>query len=233
MDKYSGETITRFTIFGERCSGTNYLATLIKKNFGLECTWEFGWKHFFGDRECIQNLKKKPLDDVLFLVIVRNLPEWLCSFFRNPWHVHKSITNSFKNFISSEWICFDDDGKEIDRHIQNSEKRYKNIFELREIKCKFLIDVLPYLVENFCFRTYEHILENTEEYLLFIHNKFKLPFMVDICKEVNNYKGYIHDKKFEKKNYIINARDFCWILAFTNVDLEKTMGYNYSKETML
>ncbi len=40
--------IKYFTIYGERCSGTNFLEETIKANFGLQITWKYGWKHFFG-----------------------------------------------------------------------------------------------------------------------------------------------------------------------------------------
>ena len=40
--------IKYFTIYGERCSGTNFLFHAIKENFELEFTSEFGEKHFFG-----------------------------------------------------------------------------------------------------------------------------------------------------------------------------------------
>ena len=40
--------ITKYTIYGERCSGTNYLEDIISKNFNVEITWRYGWKHFFG-----------------------------------------------------------------------------------------------------------------------------------------------------------------------------------------
>ena len=40
--------IKKVTIYGERCSGTNYLEELIVSNFDVKITWEYGWKHFFG-----------------------------------------------------------------------------------------------------------------------------------------------------------------------------------------
>ena len=40
--------LKKFTIYGERCSGTNYLEKIINLNFDVNVTWEFGWKHFFG-----------------------------------------------------------------------------------------------------------------------------------------------------------------------------------------
>ena len=39
--------ITKFVIYGERCSGNNYLENVIKTNFGLELRNDFGSKHFF------------------------------------------------------------------------------------------------------------------------------------------------------------------------------------------
>ena len=40
--------IKYLTIYGERCSGTNYLENLIKINFDVEVKFDYGWKHFFG-----------------------------------------------------------------------------------------------------------------------------------------------------------------------------------------
>ena len=37
-----------YTIYGERCSGTNYLQNLIDINFSdVKITYKYGWKHFF------------------------------------------------------------------------------------------------------------------------------------------------------------------------------------------
>ena len=40
--------LKKYTIYGERCSGTNYLESIININFDSNITWEYGWKHFFG-----------------------------------------------------------------------------------------------------------------------------------------------------------------------------------------
>ncbi len=65
----------KVTIYGERCSGTNYLEELLLLNFDIELTWEYGWKHFFGYNDLSNT------DDVLFIGIIRNLPDWLNSFY--------------------------------------------------------------------------------------------------------------------------------------------------------
>ena len=40
-----------FTIYGERCSGTNFIERAIVKNFEIELTWKYDYKHFFGFHE--------------------------------------------------------------------------------------------------------------------------------------------------------------------------------------
>lgn len=68
--------MNKYTIYGERCSGTTYLENIINMNFDANITYEYGWKHFFGFNEL------KNSDDTLFICIVRNLPDWINSFYR-------------------------------------------------------------------------------------------------------------------------------------------------------
>ena len=86
--------ITKYTIYGERCSGTNYLENLINENFDVKLTWEYGFKHWFG----FNNLSNS--DDTLFICIVRNPVDWVNSFYRTPHHLKikydKTLNNSKK-----------------------------------------------------------------------------------------------------------------------------------------
>jgi hypothetical protein len=44
--------ITNIVIFGERCTGTNYLENIIKINFDIEFyKFKYGFKHFFGFKD--------------------------------------------------------------------------------------------------------------------------------------------------------------------------------------
>ena len=98
--------IKKFTIYGERCSGTNYLKNLILANFDVNLTWEYGWKHFFGFNE----IESKDTNDVLFICIVRNLPDWINSFFREKHHMQikykKNMSNKEKldEFLNKEFF---------------------------------------------------------------------------------------------------------------------------------
>jgi hypothetical protein len=185
----------KVTIYGERCSGTNYLEELLKSNFDIEVVWDYGWKHFFG----FHDLKNS--DDVLFLGIIRNLHDWINSLCRDPHHlsshlnintqaflndtfysVHHDLTkesmekkkrfanfyfvhdvtkesmeneNMYANFYSNK----KDDEIMTDRNIETKE-RYKNIFELRLVKNRFLVDKMPHLVKNYLLLTYDDLTNN-------------------------------------------------------------------------
>ena len=57
--------ITKVTIYGERCSGTTYLENIITKNFNVEITWDYGWKHFFGFNDLVK-LRKTDVYSIIF-----------------------------------------------------------------------------------------------------------------------------------------------------------------------
>lgn len=113
----AGGSISQVQIFGERCSGTNYLAALVSNNFaGVELTTEFGWKHWFirgheprgrpnrsTDRECVRSLADS--DDTLFVVIHRDPFDWLRSLHRRPYHAPGHWNIPFSEFIRKPWFC--------------------------------------------------------------------------------------------------------------------------------
>ena len=88
--------IEHVQIFGERCSGTNYLTSLIRKNFAdVEITKAFGGKHWFvkdhlprcrpnrsTDHQCVRPLSDS--DDTLFLVMFRVNPDYVMVLFTDP-----------------------------------------------------------------------------------------------------------------------------------------------------
>ena len=171
--------ISKVQIYGERCSGTNYLENLLKINFDIDITWEYGWKHFFGfnDDKYINS------DDTLFICIVRDIYDWINSFYRELHHlplkymIDLSHNDKINIFLNNEFYSIDDNNpgkidfdKEImeDRNIYTN-LRYKNIFELRHIKLKYLIDDLPKKVKNYVFIKYEDLLDD----FIYTMNKIK------------------------------------------------------------
>lgn len=169
--------LKKYTIYGERCSGTTYLENIIDMNFEANLTWEYGWKHFFG----FLDDRLKNSDDTLFICIVKNLPDWINSLYRNPHHLPKSLTCDINNFLNNEFYSVPDwrqdrwykDNHNIlgeDRNIYTKE-RYKNIFELRHTKIKWMIEDLPNKVKNYIFIRYEDLITDFDKTLLKIRDK--------------------------------------------------------------
>ena len=187
-------------IYGERCSGTNYLEDIIKINFDVDITWQYGWKHFFG----FQDEQLKNSDDTIFICIVRNLEDWINSFYRERHHlilrgkINIPEQEQIDEFLNKEFCSFSDnpDGTcnpfcEIleDRHIYTGE-RYKNIFELRHTKIKWMLEDLPNKVKNCVFIKYEDLISDFENTLSKIKDKgLKVKENINFSLNTNRYMG--------------------------------------------
>ena len=166
--------LKKYTIYGERCSGTNYLQNIMNLNFNIKLTHEYGKKHFFG----FQDEKLKKSDDTLFICIVRNPVDWVNSLYREKYHIAKHLRKNITDFLNKEFYSYNDkhsglrDGSEImeDRNIYTG-KRYKNIFELRHTKIKWMMEELPNKVKNYIFIKHEDLLYDFKNTLLKINEK--------------------------------------------------------------
>jgi hypothetical protein len=220
--------IKKVTIYGERCTGTNYLENLLTENFDVKITWKYGHKHFFGFNDLSNT------DDTLFIGIVRNPFDWLNSLYKSPWHIPKKIRKNITSFLNEEFYSVNDlpeirpitNKKEImkDRHIY-TKKRYKNIFELRYTKLNFLMNDMPKLVKNYIFIRYEDLLENFENTLNKIRNKDLLVKPTNFPKNIFYYKKN-KDKKFNErdKNILIDKTIIKKNENF-NTNIEKDLKY--------
>lgn len=167
--------IDKFTIYGERHSGTNFLESCIKQQFGLELTYFFGFKHFFGFTKPETISYHKIARSTLFIGIVRNPYDWLCAMYSSPYHAPRQIRRNFNTLLTSEWYSIDDKGKEIlhDRNYKTKE-RYKNLFELRKEKCYYLNNIMPVIAQNYVLLSYDTFLKNHHNYLNIIGHRFNL-----------------------------------------------------------
>jgi hypothetical protein len=213
--------VNKFTIYGERCSGTNYLESLMVNNFNVSVTWEYGWKHFFGFKSLNDS------DDTLFIGIVRNPVDWLNSFYKTPYHLppqlcpkqlHPKWKNNVQlqainhninayNFLNKEIysLHYDNNSKENmnDRNMY-TKKRYTNIFEMRHTKLKFLMKDMPNKVKHYIFIKYEDLVHKFEETMKRIQEAGQLTIKSDIVlsssfpKNIYTYKGIKNGKKYSK-----------------------------------
>jgi hypothetical protein len=227
----------KYTIFGERCSGTNYLLNIMNINFDAEITWEYGWKHFFG----FQDEQLQDSDDTLFICIVRNPIDWINSFYREMHHLplkyNKTLREEVKldEFLNKEFWSINDEGGNCDisnemmddRNIYTGE-RYKNIFELRHTKIKWLLTDLPNKVKNYILIRYEDLKNDFTNTLLQIKNKgLEFKDHISLPVNTNRYKN-THEIFVEKTNTIESS------VIMDNPNLiktyEKELGYIYTNE---
>lgn len=225
-------TIDKITILGERCTGTNYLEGLIKLNFNVEITWEFGWKHFFGFSD-YQNS-----DNVLFIGTHRNLLDWLNSFYIEHYHLPDHLRYDKgcnpSDFLEKEFYSYYDDnnspkyGLEImeDRNIYTKE-RYKNILEMRSIKLKFLFNDMHHKVKNYKLISYENLVENWSSFILNINEEFKIELLNPEPINWERYKKTDQPYKNIKKREKIFNYEMVKYNKYYNSALEKLAGYKY------
>jgi len=212
-----------FAIFGERCSGTNFLQKSIIDNFNLcfiNCQ-----KHFFNGN--IHN----DTEHIVFC-IVRNPIDYLASFFRTPHHQPIERTKNFIAFISSEFWSVNKKKEEmmVDRNFEANGRRYIDIFEMRSVKCKFLFSTVPLLVSNSCFIRYEDLKLNPIKILEDIEQKYGL--------QRKEKKFYIEKRRIRddqsvddidpiRENYVIEderAKEI--IKTRLDFDVETLIGYD-------
>lgn len=96
-----GDRLTDISVVGERSTGTNYCAFLIRKNFGFSGQSHQGWKHGFLQTPAITR-------DHLFIICTRNAIDWVKGVYAKPWHCPPHMyQDGFSRFIRNPWetIC--------------------------------------------------------------------------------------------------------------------------------
>ncbi len=205
--------IDKFTIIGERHSGTNWLEKIIYARLQLHLTWECNSKHFI---ETMNFNKMASSDDILFICIVRNIYDWIGGFYKLPHHVDKDMTSDIKSFISLPWNCGDMD------YFIFKDQRYNNIFHMRSTKLFFNYFCLPNIVNNLIIIRYEDLVQNTENIMSYISMVFDIPKA--------NYKYSKHTLPRPKKLYIFNPEILDQIKLKTDWSIELYYKY-YPKLT--
>jgi hypothetical protein len=220
----------KVTIYGERCSGTNYLEELLLSNFDIEIVWNFGWKHFFG----FNNLNNS--DDFLFIGIIRNLEDWINSLYRDKHHLPLELTQNINTFLNNTFYSLNPDKSEImqDRNIETN-NRYKNIFELRYVKNKFLIETMPKLVKNYCLITYDELCDDFVGTINKLKNSgMSIKENIDFPLNIKYYKKEYKIPFIKKNNNKISKKDIIENINFISnkklIEYEKLLFPKFTVE---
>jgi|694.fasta_scaffold49250_6 hypothetical protein len=204
----------KISIFGERHSGTNFLENCFKQKFGLERTSYFDNKHFFGWCKPETITYHRMSLHTLFTGIVRNPYDWIMAMINLPHHIHPHRLQNIESFLLSEWYSTDFHHNEIltDRNYQ-TKNRYKNIFEMRTLKYKYLSEIMPVIAKNYMLLSYDSFLKNYHNYLNIISNRFYL-------KKIGQEPELQNKNPYQVPEYIKNIID-------NNVDwsLEESLGF--------
>lgn len=207
--------IDKFTIYGERHSGTNFLESCIKQRFGLELTYFFGFKHFFGWAKPETISYHKSSLHTLFIGIVRDPYQWTIGMLNAPHHIHPHRTVNILSFLTNEWYSTDYHEKEImdDRNFM-TKQRYKNIFDMRTTKYRYLAEIMPVIAPNYVLFSYDTFLKNHDNYLNILQNRFYLKKIGDAPKPVIKNPYYVNP---EIKSIIDTNLDW---------ELEESLGFS-------
>ncbi len=212
---------SKFTIYGERCSGTNYLEEIMLANFDIVLTWDYGWKHFFGFYDFKNTEEEK---NTLFLGIVRNPVNWINSFYKNQHHVGPGPRNLI-DFLSKKFYSVIGDNTIIKEDLNyTTNKIYKNIFELRFCKNYYLINIMPQKVKNYQLVTYENLKNKYDDVLTLLQSNFNLIRKFALYEGIKYYKKEKNvdycEKKISLRPYMVTH-----IINSVNRIQENKMGY--------
>lgn len=216
--------IKYFTIYGERCSGTNFLMHSLEDNFDIKFTAEYAWKHFFGHYD-FDTLSEGSNNETLFIGIIRNPIDWINSFSKNMHHIPVENKLNIRTFIFNTFYSVYSDNREIieDRNFINK-KRYNNIFELRKIKNNFLINDMKNKVKNYILIRYEDLRDRYDTVLDFLHQKFNLVKKNNNYVKIDTYKGNNNDPFFIKP-ITLSKRIIEKIKENVDKEQENSLGY--------
>lgn len=240
--------VKKIIIKGERCTGTNYLYSLIENNFkSVKLTEDLGWKHsytnIFNDRLYHQN-------EYLVIFCFRNAIDWIGSMYYHQWHFNKSKYSDISSFIKLEpqqiiqglTICDNQFSPETELYWECNPftlEKPKNICELRNWKNKNFINSKN-ILKNVMYVNYEKMCANPKSIINEINDKYVNETLGEFI-DILHYKGIKENGTYKPKKYDpIPKEDYQFIENNLNWDLENKLGYtkqnlfeNYQKSIRL
>lgn len=219
----STDQIKYFTLFGERNSGTTYLEKLLIQMLKLEFTNDYGFKHWYikgveprgimnttTDNQCIKNIKdSNDSNDTLFVVIVRNVYDWVGAMYKKPHHIKEMDRRSVFNFVKNKYISYEYRCKpkhnihgKTPWHINITHKHpyfieeANNILELRNMKNNHFYNLQNH-VKNYFLIRHEHLKEDLHKMI----KKYNLQYnFLELPSDYRPPLKYLLDQR--TKDYI-------------------------------
>jgi len=222
---------TQLQIFGERCSGTNFVAQLLRRNVPrLKLTDDRGWKHGFPER----------IDDgaegCVFVIVTRDPCDWVRSLHKKPWHAAEPLRNvDLATFVREPWWCewgrdmpLAEDDPRIGTEMMHerdpdSGERYANALQLRTGKLRAW-QALANSVKHHQVVRYEDVRLEPKAFVRAFAARFGL-FRWPWFRAVKTFKG--GSERFVQKSYDpIAESERAWIESQLDADVERGVGYD-------
>lgn len=198
-----------YHIFSLRCSGSNYLESLIFTNFYLKPQHHI-WKHRLilpTDFEGVNT------SEILYIFLYRNASDWIRSFYNSPYHVPDELLNQgIGHFMRHEWWCWYDElggfspinpkyhQELIHERNPDTGERFSNVLQMRNRKLQSYLEASQKL-PNVYFINYDYLKNNFEEVLKDISEKFHLPLKHNPPKNISTRNGFVTNQTFVPKTY--------------------------------
>ena len=232
------EKISDYQVFGERCSGTNYLDRILNENFRIKTVHHYGWKHGFPIMPGIWTQS-------LCVVITRAPFDWLRRFYRTPYEMDPGLFGlGFSEWLRSPWqsICrpriqgwekwgmqfIPNLGRhplQLDRHPIEG-RAFNSVCEMRALKYRAWFG-LKHRAANVLFIRYEDLKRDPVGLLTEIQSVFQLETrdapIHDISERADPQIAHRTDLRREVGEICAEDRDF--ILSQLDPELEIRMGY--------
>ncbi len=225
--------LKEFALFGERCSGTNYVEALVTRNFpDLTRLRTYPWeKHSYINVPAAG-------EKCLAIVVVREPMRWLQSHYRNPHQVGNWRKNaSFSEFLRAEWTSVVNGAvierqrkhgirrRELmlDRHPMTG-KRPRNVLQLRNWKLQSYQKVSE-IYQHWVFVRFEDVSSNPEAWVKSLSDDFGLSIdgeVSNVVEDVSRSSGY--DRSATKYPDFTPA-DTSFVFSQLDIEQEKRFGY--------
>ena len=138
-----------FKVFGERRSGTSYLALLLQRNFtfdylGPHWTSPLGWKHGVPDAAMLAADPRSA--ETAFFFVTRNPYNWVWSMKRHAPHMLHKCALPLPQFFTDPW---DERGRISEDGLAMEGIEYANLLDLRYRKLKAVDVVAAQPIQRF------------------------------------------------------------------------------------
>jgi len=222
--------LKKLQIFGERNSGTRYLARLVEKNLQLVVTQDYGFKHWFipgvvprsrenltTDRQAVKSIYEN--EDTLFLYIVRHPYGWLKAMSMRPYHAPNHENLPFEEFLTRAWESYEINSCNPDVHEKwlQSDGYYfieeaENICQLRNMKNQHFTS-LKGIVQHF------HLirLDSIREDFLQLITRFDLPTAHDEIDFI--------DYRKPREYFQLSGGEYDVIHRMLDIHMEADLGF--------